>query len=89
MPPLVFIHVVISLLGIGSDIVVSLGFFGNQRRDAGTYFSLTLDPRRPSPSRKAATSFSSSSSRSFRSKNSAPPEALRLKASVDRLQPLS
>ena len=40
MPPLVFIHMVISLLGIGSGIVVLLGFFGNKRLDAGTHFFL-------------------------------------------------
>ena len=40
MPQLVFIHVVISLLGIGSGIVVLLGFFGNKRLDAGTHFFL-------------------------------------------------
>jgi hypothetical protein len=40
MPPRVFIHVVISLLGIGSGMVVWLGFFGNKRLDAWTHFFL-------------------------------------------------
>jgi hypothetical protein len=40
MPPLVFIHVLISLLGIGSGIVVQFGFLGNRRVDAWTHFFL-------------------------------------------------
>lgn len=40
MPPLVFIHVLISLLGIFSGIVVMFGFFGNKRLDAWTHFFL-------------------------------------------------
>ena len=40
MPPMVFIHVLISLLGIGSGIVVMFGFFGNKRLDAWTHFFL-------------------------------------------------
>jgi hypothetical protein len=40
MPPLVFIHVVVSLLGIGSGILDLLGFFGNKRLDAWTHFFL-------------------------------------------------
>jgi hypothetical protein len=34
MPQLVFIHVVISLPGAWSGIVVLFGFFGNKRLDA-------------------------------------------------------
>jgi len=40
IPPLVFTHVLISLLGIGSGIVVLLGFLGNKRLDAWTQFFL-------------------------------------------------
>jgi hypothetical protein len=40
MPSLVFLHLAISLLGIGSGIVVLLGFFGNKRVDAPTHFFL-------------------------------------------------
>ena len=40
MPPLVVIHVLISLLGIGSGIAVLLGFLGNQRLDGWTHFFL-------------------------------------------------
>ena len=40
MPPLVFTHVVISLLGIGSGIVVLLGFLGNKRLDGWNHFFL-------------------------------------------------
>ena len=40
MPALVFIHVLISLLGIGSGIVVLLGFFGNKRLDTWNHFFL-------------------------------------------------
>jgi hypothetical protein len=44
MPQLVFIHVVISLPGARSGIVVLLGFFGNKRLDAGTHFLLMPPP---------------------------------------------
>ena len=40
MPPFVFIHVLISLLGIGSGIVVLLGFFGDKRLGDWTNFFL-------------------------------------------------
>jgi hypothetical protein len=40
MPPLVVVHVLISLLGIGSGIVVVLGLFGNRRLDAWVHFFL-------------------------------------------------
>jgi hypothetical protein len=41
MPPLVVVHVLISLLGIGSGMVVVLGLFGNRRLDAWVHFFLT------------------------------------------------
>ena len=78
MPPLVFIHVVISLPGIGSGIVVLLGFFGNKRPDAGTHFllmttTLTSVTGFPLPCAPPAVF----------------PHRRSLEAIVDRLQPLS
>jgi hypothetical protein len=40
LPALVFIHILISLLGIGSGLVILRGFLGNKRLDGSNAFFL-------------------------------------------------